>query len=116
MSMKIPEEIKQDFSREPLDAKSLLPDPFDQFEAWFSQACAENLPAPNAMSLATPGFNLIKRVRQQALGIQRLAREILLDLFRYFHGHSGKLWSDQVIIDPIVRVRCGPLQSVTEGR
>jgi pyridoxine/pyridoxamine 5'-phosphate oxidase len=43
MSMKIPEEIKQDFSREPLDPKSLLPDPFDQFEAWFGQACAEKI-------------------------------------------------------------------------
>ena len=69
MSMKIPEEIKQDFSREPLDAKSLLPDPFDQFEAWFSQACAENLPAPNAMSLATASADGSPTVRMVLLKV-----------------------------------------------
>ena len=67
--MKIPEEIKQDFSREPLDAKSLLPDPFDQFEAWFSQACAENLPAPNAMTLATASADGSPTVRMVLLKV-----------------------------------------------
>ena len=69
ISMKIPEEIKQDFSREPLDPKSLLPDPFDQFEAWFNQACAENLPAPNAMSLATASANGSPTVRTVLLKV-----------------------------------------------
>ena len=69
MSMKIPEEIKQDFSREPLDPKSLLPDPFDQFEAWFGQACAENLPAPNAMCLATASADGSPTVRTVLLKV-----------------------------------------------
>ncbi len=69
MSMKIPEEIKQDFSREPLDPKSLLPDPFDQFEAWFSQACAKNMPAPNAMSLATASADGSPTVRTVLLKV-----------------------------------------------
>jgi len=69
MSMKIPEEIKQDFSREPLDPKSLLPDPFDQFEAWFGQACAKNMPAPNAMSLATASTDGSPTVRTVLLKV-----------------------------------------------
>ena len=67
--MKIPEEIKQDFSREPLDPESLRPDPFDQFEAWFGQACDENIPAPNAMSLATASADGSPTVRTVLLKI-----------------------------------------------
>jgi len=69
MSMKIPEEIKQDFSRESLDPKCLLPDPFDQFEAWFGQACAKNMPAPNAMSLATASADGSPTVRTVLLKV-----------------------------------------------
>jgi len=67
--MKIPEDIKQDFSREPLDPKNLLPDPFDQFEAWFGQACTKNMPAPNAMSLATASADGSPTVRTVLLKV-----------------------------------------------
>ncbi len=51
--MQIPEEIKQDFSREPLERRNLHADPLVQFETWFGEACDEGIPAPNAMTLAT---------------------------------------------------------------
>ncbi|HCF74924.1 MAG TPA: pyridoxamine 5'-phosphate oxidase, partial [Gammaproteobacteria bacterium] len=49
----MPEEIKQDFSREPLERRNLHADPLVQFETWFGEACDEGIPAPNAMTLAT---------------------------------------------------------------
>ena len=69
LPMKIPEEIIQDFSREPLDVKSLLTDPFEQFEVWYTQACEEKLPAPNAMSLATASANGSPTVRTVLLKV-----------------------------------------------
>jgi len=36
-----------------LHKADLHPDPFQQFEAWFSEACATEMTLPNAMSLAT---------------------------------------------------------------
>jgi len=51
--VQIPEEIKQDFSREPLERRNLHADPLVQFETWFGEACDEGIPAPNAMTLAT---------------------------------------------------------------
>ena len=69
LPMKIPEVIKQDFSREPLDVKSLMADPFEQFEEWFTQACEEKLPAPNAMSLATASADGSPTVRTVLLKV-----------------------------------------------
>ncbi|MGK7949730.1 MAG: pyridoxamine 5'-phosphate oxidase [Xenococcaceae cyanobacterium] len=45
--------FRQEYSLEGLSRKQLNSDPFKQFELWFQQACAANLPEPNAMSLAT---------------------------------------------------------------
>lgn len=41
--------------RETLDESDVAPDPFRQFEHWFSEAVKAQLPEPNAMTLATVG-------------------------------------------------------------
>ena len=51
--MTLPEHIREDFSRGPLDPELLANDPIEQFEHWFSEACAADPDAPNAVSLAT---------------------------------------------------------------
>ena len=51
--MKLPNPIREDFSREPVDMATLAPKPIDQFESWFIEACAADPDAPNALSLAT---------------------------------------------------------------
>ncbi len=45
--------IRTEYTLEGLRREQLDPDPFKQFELWFQQACAANLPESNAMSLAT---------------------------------------------------------------
>ncbi len=45
--------LRQEYAITKLRRKDLNPDPFQQFELWFQQACAKHLPEPNAMSLAT---------------------------------------------------------------
>ena len=46
-------DFRQEYTLEGLRREQLDPDPFKQFELWFQQACAADLPEPNAMSLAT---------------------------------------------------------------
>ena len=45
--------LRQEYTLKGLRREELNRDPFKQFELWFQQACAANLPDPNAMSLAT---------------------------------------------------------------
>ena len=45
--------FRTEYALEGLKREQLDQDPFKQFELWFQQACAANLPEPNAMSLAT---------------------------------------------------------------
>ena len=46
-------DLRQEYTQMGLSYEDLDPDPFQQFEYWFQQACSANLPDPNAMSLAT---------------------------------------------------------------
>ena len=46
-------DLRQEYTQMGLSREDLDPDPFQQFEGWFQQACSANLPDPNAMSLAT---------------------------------------------------------------
>ena len=46
-------DFRQEYTQAGLTREQLHPDPFEQFELWFQQACAANLPEPNAMCLAT---------------------------------------------------------------
>ncbi len=49
--------LREEYTLEGLRREQLAPDPFKQFELWFQQACAANLPEPNAMCLATASAN-----------------------------------------------------------
>ena len=46
-------DLRQEYTLKGLTREQLNQDPFKQFELWFQQACAANLPEPNVMSLAT---------------------------------------------------------------
>ena len=46
-------ELRKEYTLEGLRREQLNSDPIKQFELWFQQACAANLPESNAMSLAT---------------------------------------------------------------
>jgi pyridoxamine 5'-phosphate oxidase len=46
-------DLRKEYMRHGLNEADLDPDPFAQFQTWFAQALAANLPEPNAMTLAT---------------------------------------------------------------
>jgi pyridoxamine 5'-phosphate oxidase len=46
-------QMRRDYSDHGLHREDLLPDPIDQFDLWFQQALAAQMPEANAMSLAT---------------------------------------------------------------
>jgi pyridoxamine 5'-phosphate oxidase len=48
-----PSDLRVDYKRAALDEREVDPDPFRQFEHWFGEAAAAQVPEPNAMSLAT---------------------------------------------------------------
>ena len=45
--------LRKDYTLQSLDITDVLPDPVDQFQAWFKQALDSELPEPNAMHLST---------------------------------------------------------------
>ena len=46
-------DIRQDYTKASLDVKNVSEDPIVQFEKWFKEALAAEVPEPNAMNLAT---------------------------------------------------------------
>lgn len=48
-------DLRENYTRGSLDAADVLPDPLAQFQRWFDQALASQLPEPNAMHLTTVG-------------------------------------------------------------
>ena len=46
-------DMRMDYTRGELHRRDLKPDPYDQFDLWFRQACDSEVLEPNAMSLAT---------------------------------------------------------------
>ena len=48
-------DLRTEYMRETLDEANVAPDPFRQFEHWFSEAVKAQVPEPNAMTLATIG-------------------------------------------------------------
>jgi pyridoxamine 5'-phosphate oxidase len=52
MSLSIAD-LRRSYTRERLDETDVNPDPIQQFQIWFDQAVAAQLPEPNAMTLAT---------------------------------------------------------------
>ncbi len=49
--------LRKNYTRDKLTKEMLLPDPIQQFEQWFKEACTCEVTEPNAMSLATVGSN-----------------------------------------------------------
>jgi pyridoxamine 5'-phosphate oxidase len=45
--------IRKDYSKSTLDIDTVSKDPIAQFEKWFHEALAENIPEPNALTLST---------------------------------------------------------------
>ncbi|HEY9672307.1 MAG TPA: pyridoxamine 5'-phosphate oxidase [Waterburya sp.] len=56
-------ELRKEYTQAGLRRKDLKPNPFEQFELWFQQACNANLLEPNAMVLATASANAAPTVR-----------------------------------------------------
>ena len=50
-------DLRKSYERDELDENASAPDPLLQFQHWFDQALAAQLPEPNAMTLATVGAN-----------------------------------------------------------
>jgi len=46
-------DLRRDYARESLDESDVRPDPVEQFDFWFKQALAAELPEANAMTLST---------------------------------------------------------------
>jgi pyridoxamine 5'-phosphate oxidase len=46
-------DLRLDYTQQSLDFADLNPDPIGQFQTWFDQAVAAQVPEPNAMTLAT---------------------------------------------------------------
>jgi len=46
-------DLRKDYTLQDLNESQINPNPFIQFQTWFSQALAAQLPEPNAMTLAT---------------------------------------------------------------
>ena len=51
--MKKLKDLRKDYGKDSLDVKGILPDPFEQFEAWMTTAIAEEGEEANAMILST---------------------------------------------------------------
>ena len=50
--------MRREFGRASLSQKDSLPDPLAQFDKWFGEALAAQVPDANAMTLATVGSDL----------------------------------------------------------
>ncbi|MCU0449593.1 MAG: pyridoxamine 5'-phosphate oxidase [Bernardetiaceae bacterium] len=48
-------DLRQEYTRQTLSEAEVLPDPLAQFNRWFEEALAAQLPEPSAMNLATVG-------------------------------------------------------------
>lgn len=56
-------DLRQDYRRQTFDEADAHADPIQQFQTWFDQAVAAQLPEPNAMTLATATLDGIPSAR-----------------------------------------------------
>lgn len=56
-------DLRKEYTLQALNETDATPDPFQQFQAWFEQAIAAQLPEPNAMILATATPNGVPSAR-----------------------------------------------------
>ena len=86
--MSIPDNIREDFSREPLSLHDLAAQPMEQFKQWFLEACEENPDAPNAISLATASADAVPSVRTV------LMQQFDQDGFVFFTNYASRKGQD----------------------
>lgn len=60
-------DLRQDYRRQRLLEKDIDPSPLVQFQTWFAEAVRAQLPEPNAMTLATVGFDGMPAARMVLL-------------------------------------------------
>ncbi|MBN2870039.1 MAG: pyridoxamine 5'-phosphate oxidase [Campylobacterales bacterium] len=56
-------QMRREYTHATLDETSVDPDPLKQFEKWFGEAVASEVPEPNAMLLATSGVDRVPSIR-----------------------------------------------------
>jgi pyridoxamine 5'-phosphate oxidase len=56
-------DLRKDYALQSLNEADVDPNPFKQFQFWFDQAVAAQLPEPNAMTLATATCNAVPDAR-----------------------------------------------------
>lgn len=61
--------MRREYRRAELDESGVDPDPFKQFEIWFEEARAAEVPEPNSMVLATSGADNLPNIRAVLLKI-----------------------------------------------
>jgi pyridoxamine-phosphate oxidase len=74
MKNEVLQQLRIEYSAQPLDESTILKNPILQFEAWFHEAVESKIPEPNAMTLATSGIDykpsarivLLKRIEGQS--------------------------------------------------
>ena len=89
--------LRKEYRNSQLNESDLLPDPFQQFNHWFQQALAAELPEPNAMTLATvnedghPSARIVLLKEMNSKGFV---------FFTNYHSDKGK----EIAANPIVAI------------
>jgi pyridoxamine 5'-phosphate oxidase len=78
--------MRVSYTRAALRRTDLHPDPLEQFQAWFQEALAADVPEPYAMSVATAGAQGRPSVRTVLL---RGAADGALTFYTNFESHKG---------------------------
>lgn len=79
--------VRSDYRAEVFDISTALNNPFEQFEQWFAQAVASNIPDVNAMNLATAD---LKGRPSSRIVLLRDASEQGFTFFTNYHSRKGK--------------------------
>lgn len=95
MALPDPADLRKSYRDARLDEGDLAPDPLSQFDAWFADAVAAELPEPNAMILSTvaaDGTPSSRTVLLKGYGPED---------FRFFTNHGSRKAQDMAV-DPRV--------------
>ncbi|MDL2214576.1 pyridoxamine 5'-phosphate oxidase [Dysgonomonas sp. OttesenSCG-928-M03] len=77
-------DLRREFTLKTLDEKDVKENPLDQFEKWFKDAIEAKVPEPNAMALATVGFDLKPSCRIVLL------KQVKTDGFIFFSNYKSR--------------------------
>ena len=70
-------DLRKSYERDELDESASAADPLQQFERWFQQALAAELPEPNAMTVATVGADGRPDARRADQGLRRARHRLV---------------------------------------